>query len=261
MTATARTITVDGVTRRYLLAEPPGPASSVVLGLHGTRSSASDQARWSRLDGLASSAGAVVVFPQAVRPIGSGYEWDHEADLPFLRELTVELLERYQPPSRRVALTGMSGGARMSCLLAARQPELTGMVGAVAGLRAPGVEQLAAPVPVLAFHGTADRVNPYDGGPTARWRESVPEAARAWARANGVTAEPTEVAVSATLARRTYGRDGSAEEVTLWTARGAGHTWPGFHLGLVLRVFLGRTNTEIDATAEIASFVARHASR
>jgi poly(3-hydroxybutyrate) depolymerase len=47
--------------------------------------------------------------------------------------------------------------------------------------------------------------------------------------------------------------------VTLWTPRGAGHTWPGAHLGLLLSLFLGRTSREIDATTLIWEFGLRHA--
>jgi poly(3-hydroxybutyrate) depolymerase len=47
--------------------------------------------------------------------------------------------------------------------------------------------------------------------------------------------------------------------VTLWTSRGAGHTWPGGHLGLLLSLLLGRTSREIDATKSIWEFGLRHA--
>jgi poly(3-hydroxybutyrate) depolymerase len=45
-----------------------------------------------------------------------------------------------------------------------------------------------------------------------------------------------------------------AAAVTLFLSRGAGHTWPGSHLPLFpisLRLILGRTSKEVDATAEI----------
>ena len=61
------------------------------------------------------------------------------------------------------------------------------------------------------------------------------------------------------LTRTTYGAEGQPGEVTLWTSRGAGHTWPGGHLGLLLSLFLGRTSREIDATKSIWEFGLRHA--
>jgi polyhydroxybutyrate depolymerase len=146
----------------------------------------------------------------------------------------------------------------MSSLFASVHPELVQAVGAVAGLRSPGVP-VRRSVPILSFHGTNDRINPYGGGGTQRWNESVPDAARAWALANGITAPPVEDAVSPTLTRTTYGAEGHPGEVTLWTSRGAGHTWPGGHLGLLLRLLLGRTSQEIDASKSIWEFGLRHA--
>jgi polyhydroxybutyrate depolymerase len=253
-------ITAGDANRSYLVAEPPPgpPVSAVVMNLHGTSSTADRQARLSGLEQLAHTAGAVVVFPQAIEPIRAGYEWDPSRDVDFIAGLATELLSRHRTPHGRLILTGMSGGARMSSLFASIHPELVQAVGAVAGLRSPGVP-LHRSVPILSFHGTNDRINPYGGSGTRRWNESVPDAARAWALANGITDPPTEVALSPTLTRTTYGAEGQPGEVTLWTSRGAGHTWPGGHLGLLLSLFLGRTSREIDATKSIWEFGLRHA--
>jgi polyhydroxybutyrate depolymerase len=258
MKVIGRSIEVGGSTRSFGLAEPTGEVAAVLLSLHGTRSSWPRQARLSGMARLA-DAGAVVAFPEAVRPIGSGYEWDHEADLPFLEQLVSELIARHSPPGGRVCVTGMSGGARMSCVLAAARADLVSAVGAVAGLRFDGHHTPTRPVAILAFHGTADRINPYRGGTTPRWDESVEESARHWAAVNRMPEQPEVVAVSPTLTRTTYGTEGQPGEVTLFTSKGAGHTWPGGHLGLFLRLFLGRTSTEIDATSRIWDFARAHA--
>jgi len=253
-------IAAGDVNRPYLVSEPPtgAPVAVVIMSLHGTRSAAARQAHLSGFEQLAQTAGAVVVFPQAIEPIGSGYEWDPSQDVDYIAGLTTELLNRYRPPSGRVVLTGMSGGARMSSHFASVHPELVQAVGAVAGLRSPA-GPVRRSVPILSFHGTKDRINPYGGSGTQRWNESVPDAARAWALANGITGPPTEVAVSQALTRTTYGAEGQPGEVTLWTSRGAGHTWPSGHLGLVLSLLLGRMSREIDATRSIWEFGLRHA--
>ena len=258
MKVIGRSIDVGGATRGFGLAEPAGEVAAVLLSLHGTRSSWPRHARLSGMARLA-DAGAVVAFPEAVLRIGSGYEWDHEGDLPFLEQLVSELIFRYSPPGGRVCVTGMSGGARMSCVLAAARADLVSAVGVVAGLRSGDGHTPTRPVPILAFHGTADRINPYLGGNTPRWDESVEGSARHWAAANGMPEQPEVVAVSPTLTRTTYGAEGKPGEVTLFTSKGAGHTWPGGHLGLFLRLFLGRTSTEIDATSRIWDFARGHA--
>ncbi|HTW19951.1 MAG TPA: hypothetical protein VME70_07050 [Mycobacteriales bacterium] len=249
MTAQRETIDVAGTERGFLLAPPSGPVRAIVLSLHGTRSVASEQIRLSRLDRFADQAGAAMVFPQALVPIGRGYEWDPGIDTRYLLRLCDVLAERYPDAGGRVCLTGMSGGARMSCHFASVHPERVSLLVAVAGLRAPSVERIGAAVPVFAFHGTADRINPYTGGHTARWYESVPDAAHAWAAANGVVGEPASKRVSQHVTRTAYGVEGAGNEVLLWTVDGAGHTWPGTRLGPLGWLFLGRTTTEIDATA------------
>ncbi len=90
--------------------------------------------------------------------------------------------------------------------------------------------------------------------------ESVPEAARRWVLANGLEDTPTETSVSATLTRTSYGADDHPGQVNLWTSLNAGHTWPGSRPRLTLRLLLGRTSHEIDATAEIWSFATRFAA-
>lgn len=259
MRRSSRSIRVCGAERSYLLAEPEGKATGLVLSLHGSRSGAERQARLSGLAALADTAGAVVAFPEATLPAGAGYQWDLDGDLEFLTVLVAELAERFHPPHGRAAMTGMSGGARMSCRFAAAQAAMVSMVGAVAGVRAP-VGRPARPVPILAFHGSADRINTYAGSGTGRWVESVPDAVRAWGEANGHPGPPAVVQTSATLTRTTYGEAGRPGEVTLWTSKDAGHTWPGGRMSLALRAFLGRASDEIDASREIWSFEQAHAA-
>jgi polyhydroxybutyrate depolymerase len=251
---TQESIDVGGETRRYLLVVPPSPPTAVVLSLHGTRSMADRQLRLSRLDTVGIRAGVASAFPEAIDPIGRGYEWNPAVDVAYLSRLVHALIERFPSAGGQVCMTGMSGGARMSCYFAARHSAVVSLVGAVAGLRAPGATPLAQAVPILAFHGTSDRINPYDGSGTPRWNESVPEAARQWAAANGADPQPTALQVSRHVSRSIYGRVGAGNEVMLWTVSGGGHTWPGSPLGLLLRVLLGKTTTEIDATQILLSY-------
>jgi hypothetical protein len=56
------------------------------------------------------SLGAVVAFPAAARPIGSGFEWDLEGDVGYLRALVGWLLARHPEAvaiHRRVRLTAV----------------------------------------------------------------------------------------------------------------------------------------------------------
>jgi polyhydroxybutyrate depolymerase len=259
---TLRTEVVEsgGGGRPFLLAESSGEPSVIVLSLHGSGSMPRRQARVSSMERFCAS-GAVVAFPQGGWPRRSGFEWDLEGDVEYLRALVDSLVARFPQADRRVCIAGMSGGARMASRFASLHPESVQVLGPVAGLRSPAQTRLEHPLRVLAFHGTADTFNPFAGSGTERWNESVPDAAAAWARALGLPSEPTRRELTAHLTRIDFGDPGEAAAVSLFVSRGAGHTWPGSRLffgpslsplrGLFLRLILGRTSKEIDATTEI----------
>jgi len=250
VTLRAEVLEAGGLGRRFLLAEPSGTPSVIVISLHGSRSSPERQARLSSMERLCSS-GAAVAFPEASWPLGSGFEWDLEGDCEYLRVLVSWLQACYPEADRRVCLAGMSGGARMASRFTSLHPESVQVLGAVAGLRAPAQTRLKHLVRVVAFHGTADRINPFAGSGTERWNESVPDAAAAWARALGLPSEPTRQELTGHLTQIGFGDPGEVPAVTLFVSDGAGHTWPGSRLPLFLRLILGRTSKEIDATTEI----------
>jgi polyhydroxybutyrate depolymerase len=197
------------------------------------------------------SLAAVVAFPEGTRPLRSGFEWDLEGDVEYLRVLVSLLIARYPGADQRVCVAGMSGGARMASRFASLHPESVRVLGAVAGLRSPAQTRLEHPLHVVAFHGTADRINPFPGSGTERWNESVPDAAAAWAHALGLGGEPSRHELASHLTQWELGDPNEAASVTLFVSRAAGHTWPGSHLPLSLRLILGQTSTEIDATTEI----------
>ncbi len=234
--------------REVLVSVPESEPRALVLSLHGTTSTARQQLRYTGMEAL---PGAVVAYPQGSVPSRSGYMWDQRADLDHLAEVIAELRQEFSLP--RACVCGMSGGARMACAYASVRSEDVLVVGAVAGLRAPGATP-PSPVPILAFHGTDDRINPYGGSRNERWDESVPESALAWARVNGTEASRTDVVVGAELSRTTFGPEGGPGEVTLWTIARGGHTWPGAVSRPLLRMFLGRTSKAINATEHLWAF-------
>ena len=275
-----RTIEVAGGRRGYLFCRPPGEPTGIVLSLHGRGGTARMQASLSGMDRLAVDHGAVVLFPQGSVTIDRrGYTWDRDVDVDYLDRLILQTRGEFPGAHRRVCVAGMSAGAFMACAFAAARSDDVATLGAVAGLRPPPGAP-ARPVPVIAFHGLMDRALPYRGGPGSPlkerivrrqnlragrppdWpgavrRESVPGAARAWARANGVEETRIERAVSSTLRGTFYG-EGTPGEVTLWTFADAGHTWPGQPLHGAMRVLLGHSSHELDATGEIWRFFERH---
>jgi len=106
------------------------------------------------------------------------------------------------------------------------------------------------PLPVVAFHGTADATVPYGEGSGHEFPDS-PNAAlpgthdniARWAKGNGCDPEPAVERIGDDVERWTY--RGCTADVVLYTIFGGGHTWPG------ARIRIGPTPGTIDAT-EIA---------
>jgi len=246
----SHTIEFDGRPRRLLVAAPSDAPTAVVVSMHGSTSTPEAQVR---LSGMASlvDQGAVVAFPQGSVPSRAGWEWDLSADVAFLDAVVEYLRQTFHASAEPLCVSGMSGGARMASRYSSSGGQPVRILGAVAGLRMPAVARLDHPVRVVAFHGTRDRINPYGGGSTPRWRESVLDAAAAWARANGHSPDPERATVTPSLTRFSYGPLDDPAAVTLWVSDGAGHTWPGARLTLGLRMFLGKSSHDVDATTEI----------
>jgi polyhydroxybutyrate depolymerase len=244
------TVEFDGVGRRLLVAAPAGAPAGILLSLHGSTSTPERQAQLSRMATLA-EPGALVAFPRGSIPSRSGWEWDIDRDVEFLDGAVDYLRSTFGGAAAPLCISGMSGGARMASRFAASGRNPVGVLGAVAGLRMPSKQRLNSPVRVLAFHGKRDRINPYVGGSTARWSESVLEAAAAWAQANGHAPEPERTQLTPSLSRLVWGAGEDPGAVTLWVCEGAGHTWPGTRLTLLPRLFLGKVSYDVDATAEI----------
>jgi polyhydroxybutyrate depolymerase len=115
------------------------------------------------------------------------------------------------------------------------------------------------PVPMIAFHGTDDRIVPYHGGTT--WVApttfpDVPEWVATWARRNRCAPEPSDAAVAPDVTRRAYGNCANDAAVVLYTVHGGGHTWPGGEP--LAEWFIGSTSRSIDATREMWAFFRAH---
>ncbi len=114
--------------------------------------------------------------------------------------------QKYCLDRNRVFATGFSGGARMASQLACDASNVFAAVAPVSGLRFPSPCQSSRPVPVVAFHGTADPVDPYLGNGQAYWTYSVPVAASRWANHNGCATSPSRSQPDDGVALTAYGK-------------------------------------------------------
>jgi polyhydroxybutyrate depolymerase len=179
----ARTVTVGGEVRRYIVDAAAGSAERplpVVLALHGFRGSA---AGFRARDGLvpgATRGDYIAVHADGRDDVqllgGVGRGWDlapgDARDTPFVAAL-LDALERERcVDRRRIYATGFSNGGFFANLLACTLGDRLAAAAAVAGARPLDGCVPPGPIPMLFFHGLADPVvSPrLTAGAAAWWR-------------------------------------------------------------------------------------------
>jgi polyhydroxybutyrate depolymerase len=244
-----QTLTSSGQARAYRLFVPPGAdrrALPLVLDLHGSGGNATGQARTSGLEALAAREGFAVATLNAVDALWNvPVQADRASDVVYASDVIDHVAARVCIDQTRVYSTGFSGGARMTSLLACRLGARLAAVAPVAGLRWPAPCD-GRPVPVLTFHGLADRQNTYEGGVEGRqgqWIESVPEALAGWADHNGCDADVVLEDPAGPLSTMRYEGCAGGAEVRLIRIDDLGHTWP---------------RDEVDATEAMWAFFRSH---
>jgi len=111
-------------------------------------------------------------------------------------------------------------------------------------------------MPIIAFHGTGDRINPYWGnGDPSYWNMSVPDAVQLWVDFNGCKYERWRKATDHVFLNEHYDCKDDAS-VVLVMIQGDGHTWTGSYA--FVEAQFGKTTTEQSASDVIADFFGNH---
>ena len=273
-------LTDQGQSRPFLLFVPrryDGHRNlPVVFNLHGSNGNGLDQLQTSRIRPVANANGFAVIAPNgAVEENDESFRWNvpgvpltsgepvpagTPSDVRYLMAVLAKTQSRICVDSRRVYFAGFSGGARMTSTMACLRPHRIAAIAPVAGLRAGTPEQIggrwvparstcrpARPVPVIAFHGTADQTNPYQGNDDPRWGYSVPVALARWANIDGCGRPPATRRVTSTVDSITYPRCRGGSAVVLLREEGAEHTWPD-----------GSSPGELNASPRMWAFFKQH---
>lgn len=257
-----------------------GTPLPMVIDLHGFSATAALQADLSALQEFGAFAGFISVHPQIPRLVS---RWDLEpdsVDLHFLSMVLAQTNARSCIDLARVYVTGMSNGGLMTSRVACDFAEEVAAVATVAGVMDPPDCSPTRAMPIVAFHGTADALLPYEGGlgPAASelpdidgagtlgtdvdvpaWLgASVPQSLAGWAERDGCTGAPAETKVAADVTVIDYDCP-AGTDVVLYRVDGGGHTWPGSTFAAALDGVLGVTTMSISANQEMWSFFQRFA--
>ena len=244
------TLQVAGEARSYRVHLPAMADGSypIVFSFHGLNSNAKQEERLSRFSALADRDGFIAVYPD-----GAGAKWRFmgrsDADVLFTVAIIEKLAADLPIDRRRIYATGISNGAQMAWRLACGRPEIFAAFGFVSG----GYFRVCdAPVrpPIILFHGTSDRLLPYDGRGTLM---PVREFAVGWAVRSGCRlASRGEVIYRNGDATGERWNCQPGQEVELYTLDGKGHSWPGSNMPARL------TSRDVDATAVMWAFFQGH---
>ena len=252
-----QSLRVGGLTRSYRLAVPARYRSTrptpLILLFHGSGPMPSRPRSTPRCP--AGPPGPATWWPHPTASAAGGSSRPRTAPPPtwpiVRRPHRTAVVRATAWTGRRIYAAGISLGSEFAAIVGCTPADHIAAVGPGGG----GVPPAAVPVPlpVIAFHGTADPIVPYRSGGTG----AVP-ARGAGARGG---AEPRLLGPARPMRRpppdpsgcRAWwsggpgpgAADGSA--VVLYTVLGGGHTWPGSPVTLSAGTF-GATTQQIDAT-------------
>lgn len=266
---TSGSIISSGQQREYLLYVPesydPARPTPLVISMHAAALWPAAQMKTSHWNAAAEEHGFIAVYPSGA---GIPRAWHAtkpgvhlQTDVMFISDLIDTLAAAYNIDPTRIYANGLSNGAGMAFVLSCTMSHRIAAVGTVAAAHALPFSWCtdSQPMPMISFHGTADRLVPYNGGTSwasPRPFPPVPTWSADWARRNRCGSDPVESVVATDVMRLAYTNCADDADVVLYTIREGGHAWPG---GTPMPEWLvGSTSHSIDATREMWAFFSGH---
>jgi polyhydroxybutyrate depolymerase len=273
-----------GDTGTYIRHVPPSydgrQPLPLVLDLHGYSEAASIHVLISALGPYGDAHHFITLTPQANGPVPL---WDTDLkgkDVAFLGALLDRAEQTLCIDEARVFVTGYSNGAFMTSAMACAFSSRIAAAAPVAGIQEISGCAFSRPVPVVAFHGTADPFVPFNGGIGAAALKlpapdgsgktlgqlgaasqkpgpSIPDATTAWAKRNGCRPNPTDKTVASDVTLISYACPADAT-VELYRVTGGGHAWPGSTVDRSISKIVGRVTFSISANDIMWAFFVAH---
>lgn len=278
-------VTVEGIERHYLLHVPPvyDPAKKwpVVFMFHGGGGTAKDAIWDTGWAAKADTEGFLAVFPEGTPPDASRparfrdnpQTWNDGsnrstvdavardvADVEFFSAVLANVKGRFKLDEHRIYATGFSNGASMVFRLARELSRTIAAVAPVAGSDWLSNKRPERAIPILYITGTADPLNPINGGEIRIGRKGFGEKPSTqtivsrWVTLHGCPEAPRVVYDKDGAKGIAYGVSGG---VVLYTIEGHGHYWPGGKSALP-ESLAGKNTARISATDVIWEFFRNH---
>ena len=269
----------SGEKREYLLYVPKSydrtKPTPLVISLHAAMNWPAYQMKITQWNSAADKNGFIVVYPAGRDPLHLGPKaWFMDGsrdpstmpDVKFISELIDTLEAHYNIDPTRIYANGMSNGGGMAFALSCTLSHRIAAIGAVSAAQSLSWSWCrdSTPIPMIAFHGTADRFVPYKGAPPGWLNPQAPfpnitEWVASWAHRNRCAPGPIDSVVAPHVTRREYTNCAEHATVMLYTIQDGGHQWPGGKP--IPEWIVGRMTREVDATALMWAFFGEHPLR
>ncbi len=264
------TLRSGGLDRTYILYVSPKYDPSVpaplVYSVHGWAMPNDLMEQWTQWDKVADQEPLIVVYPRGTHDVPHWNQGgqinqgnDEPDDVQFFRDLTAALEDSYCIDPLRIYVNGLSNGAGMSNRLACEAADLFAAIGGVAGVYndPPGGCKPSRPISVMGFHGNADPIGPFKGD-LDKGLIAPQQWAADWASRDGCTLTPQSLATTGDTSGVAYRNCKDGTEVVFYVIDGGGHSWPGAKIGPIESAIVGKTSSDIDATATLWKFFKAH---
>ena len=285
-----KTITVDGLQRRYALYLPDDLGSApLIFELHGGGIYIEDMTGDSGYKtpyklwmSLADKNKFIVVYPEGLDGAYGKPTWNdcranctvnsHADDVRFISVLIDELAGQYPVDLSRVYVSGTSNGGLMALRLAV---ELSDKIAAVAAVAAamPDSSKCGnplSPLSLLFMNGTDDNHLPYNGGTIANPPDpahgtvfSTEQSIEIWTTLDQTDTLPSvyhfpdlDPDDGGTVTKYTYANGLEGTEVVLYKIIGGGHSAPSIkeQYSALFEKYFNKQNHDIEMTTEVWNF-------
>lgn len=284
-------LTLNGLKRHYVVHVPkaydgktPVPVVIMFHGGGGKARGAMEETGWSA---KADKENFLAVYPEGVPRdptrrasfVSNPQSWNDGSqraivaaslknidDVGFVNVMLDDLGTKFRIDPHRLYATGFSNGASMAFRAGRELSARLAAIAPVAGSDWRDHPTPAQPLSLLYMTGTADPLNPLDGGDItlggkpAGKKPPVREFIHKWVQLLGCAPEPKTILDRNGVNGVTYTSCHENTEVIFYTIAGMGHFWPGGMSHLPERV-IGKSSNKISATDVIWEFFQKHSKK
>ena len=243
---------IDGHYRTFHFLKPAKPNATLIFIMHGSGGRGIDnRSGAAKLEALVPAENLLLVYPDGYKKYWnecrktapSAANVENIDENTFFGGLIDYFKKDYQINEKQVFAIGTSGGGHMAYKLALTMPEkfraITALIANLPDTNNLDCPEKRMPIPVLIVNGTADNVNPYEGGEVKLGPQmnlgfvrSTNRTFQYWATLAGYTGKPaykklpdTDPSDGKTIEQYTYKQAGKPE-VTLLKVLNGKHDYP-----------------------------------